>query len=242
MQIGLIPYLPAIATTTHQESDFMMEDRLTTLEVTSDSNTAAIAALENEMNDRFNRIETELSELRQNKADNDSTLYRLTNLQDEMNRRFGEVKDEMRRSFSEVKEEAQRRSAELREHIDFTTTISRDENDRRFIDMRRDIEVRFEMMRSAQERDFKKVNDDMIATSLQVNQRFELVDQRFELVDQRFELVDQRFDRVEQRLSDVESSVNDLRKELHIFMRWSIGLHATVLLGLAALIAKSYFG
>lgn len=31
----------------------------------------------------------------QNKADSESTLYHLTNLQDEMNRRFGEVKDAM---------------------------------------------------------------------------------------------------------------------------------------------------
>ena len=40
----------------------MMEERLTTLESKSDSNAAALAALENDMNDRFNRIETELSE------------------------------------------------------------------------------------------------------------------------------------------------------------------------------------
>lgn len=199
MQIGLTPYLPAIAATGHQEDDFIMEERIAKLEATSHSHATAIAAMENDMNDRLNRIEDELSKLRQNKADNGSTLYRLTNLQDEMNRRF-----------SEVKEDIERRSVELRAHIDFTTTISRDENERRFTDMRRDFEVRIEMLRSTQER--------------------------------HFEYVDKRFERVDERLGRVESSVADLRKELHIFMRWSLGIHATVVLGVAALLAKAYLG
>ncbi|WP_090178588.1 MULTISPECIES: hypothetical protein [unclassified Duganella] len=210
MQIGLTPYLPAIAATGHQEDDFIMEERITKLEATSNSHATAIAAMENDMNDRFNRIEDELSELRQNKADNESTVYRLTNLQREMNRCFSEIKEDIHRCFGEVKEDIERRSVELRAHIDFTTTISRDENERRFTDMRRDFEVRIEMLRSMQER--------------------------------HFEYVDKRFERVDERLGRVESSVADLRKELHIFMRWSLGIHATVVLGVAALLAKAYLG
>jgi len=187
-----------------------MEERITKLEATSNSHATAIAAMENDMNDRFNRIEDELSELRQNKADNESTVYRLTNLQGEMNRCFSEIKEDIHRCFGEVKEDIERRSVELRAHIDFTTTISRDENERRFTDMRRDFEVRIEMLRSMQER--------------------------------HFEYVDKRFERVDERLGRVESSVADLRKELHIFMRWSLGIHATVVLGVAALLAKAYLG
>jgi Mg2+ and Co2+ transporter CorA len=184
-----------------------MEERIQKLEATSNSHATAIAAMENDMNDRFDRIEDELSELRQNKAGSASTLYRLTNLQDEMNRRFGEVKEDI-----------QRRSVELRAHIDFTTSISREENERRFADMRRDFEVRFEMLQGAQER------------------HFGYVDKRFEQVGKCSDPIDKRFE----RLVRVESSVADLRKELHIFMRWSLGIHATVLFGVAALLAKAY--
>ncbi|MBV7534316.1 hypothetical protein KW842_00915 [Duganella sp. sic0402] len=227
MRIGLTPYLPAIATITDQEDDFIMEERIQKLEATSNSHATAIAAMENDMNDRFNRIENELSELRQNKADNESTLYRLTNLQDEMNRRFGEVKEDI-----------QRRSVELRAHIDFTTSISREENERRFADMRRDFEVRFEMLHGAQERHFEYVDKRFD----QVDKRFEQVDKRFDQVDKRFEQMDGRFEQFGARLDRVESSVADLRKELHIFMRWSLGIHATVVLGVAALLAKAYLG
>lgn len=71
----------------------MMDERMTKLEATSDSNATALAALGDDMNDRFNRIEAELGELRRNKADNESTLYRLTNMQEEMNRSFHLMRD-----------------------------------------------------------------------------------------------------------------------------------------------------
>ncbi len=159
----------------------MMDERLAQLEVKSDSNATALAALENDMNDRFNRIETELSELRQNKADNDSTLYRLTNMQEEMNRRFGEVKEEL-----------QRRATELREHIDNKTTQAREENERRFAEARNE------------------------------NSR------QFAQVDKHFE--------------QVETSIADLRKELHHFSRWGLGLLTTIALAAISLVAKAFLG
>jgi hypothetical protein len=40
----------------------------------------------------------------------------------------------------------------------------------------------------------------------------------------------------------VESSIEQLRKELHTFIRWGLGIQITVLLSLATLVAKAFLG
>jgi F0F1-type ATP synthase membrane subunit b/b' len=243
MRIGLTLYQPDIARSVQQEDHFMMDERLTQLELRSDSNATALAALENDMDDRFNRIETELSELRQNKADSDSTLYRLTNMQEEMNRRFGEVKEEL-----------QRRATELREHIDEKTKQTRDENERRFAELKEDITRRFNELRQEIDRRFEELRYDMdrhfSEFQHELNRRFaefshdlerrltEAKDEtshQFAQVERHFEQVDKCFDRV-------ETSITDLRKELHHFSRWGLGLLTTIALGAISLVAKAFLG
>ncbi|NVM78588.1 DNA anti-recombination protein RmuC [Duganella sp. SG902] len=76
----------------------MMEERVAQLEAATGRNTAALAALENEMHSRFNRIATELSE-----------QY--------MERRIIEFRADVDRRFTEMQENTDRRFMEMREDI-----------------------------------------------------------------------------------------------------------------------------
>lgn len=220
-----------------------MEERITKLEATSNSHATAIAAMENDMNDRFNRIEDELSELRQNKADNESTLYRLTNLQREMNRCFSEVKEYIHRRFGEVKEDIRQRSGEVKDDIERRLNALKEDIERRSDDLREEIERRSIELRAHIDFTTTISRDENERRFTDMRRDFEVrIEMLRSMQERHFEYVDKRFERVDERLGRVESSVADLRKELHIFMRWSLGIHATVVLGVAALLAKAYLG
>ena len=74
--------------------------------------------------------------------------------------------------------------------------------DKRFVEMREDMDKRFE----------------------QVDKRLEQVDKRFEQVDKRFEQVDKRFEQMERRM---DTRFDALIRRMDRFMIWSFGITVT---------------
>jgi hypothetical protein len=54
--------------------------------------------------------------------------------------------------------------------------------------------------------------------------------------------VDKRFEQVDKHFEQVETSIADLRKELHHFSRWGLGLLTTIALAAISLVAKAFLG
>lgn len=205
----------------------MMEERITTLEAASDSNATALAALGNEMNDRFNRIETELSELRQNKADNDS-------LRGEIQLRFEMLRSAEEKDFKAASDNLSTHTAMIREDIDRRFNELRQELDRRFAEPREETNRRFGLV----DDQFKQVEKRF----QEVDKRFDEVDKRFDAVDKRFEAVDRRFEQVDKRFDRVEASIDELRKELQRFTRWGLGLLMMIAVAAISVAAKAFLG
>ena len=79
-------------------------------------------------------------------------------------------------------------------HIEATQTVFMQQVDKRFEELRTDMNARFELLRS------------------DMNARFEQVDKRFEQVDKRFEQVDKRF---EEQRSDTNKRFEELRSDMN---------------------------
>jgi DNA anti-recombination protein RmuC len=169
----------------------MMEERLTTLESKSDSNAAALAALENAMNDRFNRIETEL-------------------IRSDTELRFDMLRSAEERDFKKAGEDLANSTALIREDMARRFTEMREETNRRFVELREDM-----------------------------NGKFADVDRRF--AEQR-EATDRRFaemrDEMNRRFEEIESTVN----ETNTFMRWMLGSQIIVVLAILGMAAKLISG
>ena len=76
--------------------------------------------------------------------------------------------------------------------VETTLKVFMDQVDKRFIELREDMNKRFEVM----DKRFMELREDM-------NKRFELMDKRFEQVDKRFEQVDKRFEQVDKRFEQM---------------------------------------
>lgn len=82
-----------------------------------------------------------------------------------------------------------------------------------------------------------RLEEQVKALDMKMDQRFEVVDQRFEVVDQRFAAVDQRFTAVDQKIeglkSEMERRFSDLKESMdHQFssMKWILALIFPLLL------------
>jgi len=95
-----------------------MEERIAKLEAISDSTVAAVAVLRTDMNDRFKLIDTQLTELRRQKADIDRTQSKLealenqiTDLRQYIDHRFSETD----RRFEQVERRFQEQGEQIKE-------------------------------------------------------------------------------------------------------------------------------
>ena len=82
--------------------------------------------------------------------------------------------------------------------------------DKRFEEMRIDMDKRFEQV----DKRFEQVDKRFEEMRIDMDKRFEQVDKRFEQVDKRFEMMDKRFEEMNNRLDR--------------FMRWSLTLTISV--------------
>lgn len=67
------------------------------------------------------------------------------------------------------------------------------------------VEVTLKEFKDSMEKRFEEMREDMNMRFEQVDKRFEQVDKRFEQVDKRFEQVDKRFEQVDRRFQDMIS-------------------------------------
>ena len=89
------------------------------------------------------------------------------------------------------------------------------QSDKRFEDLQRNMEHRFE----------------------QVDKRFEQVDKHFEQVDKRFEQVDKRFEQVNKQFEQQHKEIMSIHQEIKTQMRWGFGI-ITGVAGLVVAILK----
>ena len=68
--------------------------------------------------------------------------------------------------------------------------------DKRFVELREDINIRFVELREDMNNRSKQVDQRLLELREDMNNRFEQVDKRFEQVDKRFEQVDKRFEQM----------------------------------------------
>jgi chromosome segregation ATPase len=126
---------------------------------------------------------------------------------------------ELRERMVRVEEELKNQRELMKQGFDLT--------DKRFLEMRENMNRRFEQVDKRFEQVDKRF-EQVDKHFEQVDKHFEQVDKRFEQVDKRFELVDKRFEEMNLRFGDMNSRFESLTKRIDRFMVWSFGLTVTM--------------
>ncbi|MCD2451343.1 hypothetical protein GO003_013175 [Methylicorpusculum oleiharenae] len=82
---------------------------------------------------------------------------------------------------------------------------------------------------------FEEMRVDMDKRFEQLEKRFEQVDKRFEQVDKRFEQVDKRFEQADKHFEQIEKHLTIITQRMDRFVFWSLGLTVSAAIAIVKL-------